>query len=116
MTPPRAIAFGAAAAWWLGVGGGALAQAMPVTTTYICERGVEVPANAFEAKLMEARIPGTEFETKQLVRQLRLQVMEEEAETREAINTDADLALAARDDKARQKVLALWHQKLKAKK
>ncbi|MCP3877645.1 MAG: lysozyme inhibitor, partial [Sulfitobacter sp.] len=45
MTLPRAIAFGAAAAWWLGVGGSALAQAMPVTATYICERGVEVPVS-----------------------------------------------------------------------
>ncbi|WP_340287028.1 MliC family protein [Sulfitobacter pontiacus] len=45
MTQPRAIAFGAAAAWWLGVGGSALAQAMPVTVTYICERGVEVPVS-----------------------------------------------------------------------
>lgn len=45
MTLRRVIAFGATSVMWLGAGGSALAQAMPVTATYICERGVEVPVS-----------------------------------------------------------------------
>jgi hypothetical protein len=79
-------------------------------------RGVQVPADAFEVKLMDARIPATEFEVKQLVRKLRLQVMEEEADARDAVNTDVAVAMGARDPATREQHLKLWQAQLKKKK
>jgi hypothetical protein len=42
-------------------------------------RKLDLPKNAFEARLMTVRIPTTEFETKQRIRRINIEVRDEEA-------------------------------------
>jgi hypothetical protein len=58
------------------------------------------------------RIPATDFETKQLIRRINIEVRDEEANAADAVNTDVAIAMGARDIVTREEYLKLWQARL----